>query len=382
MKERRRSSRREFLQGQSALDAVEAMLPDHDSPPGERPATRPAAADSFGPEHAEQFLIEVSRRAMACDFQVLMNARQHQRATEAAMRALDVVETLEDQMTVYRSHSEVSRINQTAAAGPVAVEHRLFALLRRAYDLSEATGGAFDITAGPLIRAWGFYRREGRFPEASDANEALASVGYRHLEFDESQRTIRFLRAGMEINLGAIGKGYALDQCASRLENEGVENFILHGGKSSILARGERANEASHGRGWSIALRDPLKPEKQLALLWLRDRAVGTSGDANQFFYHQGRRYGHVIDPRTGFPSQGVLSATVITSNAAEADALATALFVMPKDEAIEFCLARTDTSLLLLTPGSRHGETELAIVNLASESVEVIQPHIRVNWL
>ena len=171
------------------------------------------------------------------------------------MRALDVVETLEDQMTVYRSHSEVSRINRTASAGPVTVEHRLFALLRRARALSEATGGAFDITAGPLIRAWGFYRREGRFPEASEVNEALASVGYRHLELDESQRTIRFLRAGMEINLGAIGKGYALDQCASRLEDDGVENFILHGGKSSILARGERASEASRGRGWSIALR-------------------------------------------------------------------------------------------------------------------------------
>ena len=206
---------------------------------------------------APTYLMQISRRAMATDFEIYLNAGQHGRATEAALRALDLVEQLEGQMTVYRPHSEVMDVNRRAADGPVAVEGRLFQILQLAVQLSQETGGAFDLTAGPLSRTWGFYRREGQLPDAEALQQALARVGYRWLELDDQRHTIRFLQRGVEINLNAVGKGYAVDRCGEVLREAGVEDFLIHGGQSSVLAGGSRAGEESDTRGWSVALQAP-----------------------------------------------------------------------------------------------------------------------------
>ena len=168
---------------------------------------------------APTYLMQISRRAMATDFEIYLNAGQHGRAAEAALQALDLVEQLEGQMTVYRPHSEVMDVNRRAADGPVAVEGRLFQILQLAVRLSQETGGAFDLTAGPLSRTWGFYRREGQLPDAESLQQALARVGYRWLELDDQQHTIRFLQRGVEINLNAVGKGtrwIAAGKCSAR----------------------------------------------------------------------------------------------------------------------------------------------------------------------
>ncbi len=375
-----KTTRRDFLQGKSAVRALEGAV---SGTPDELP---PPVAQA-----ARTYLLTIARQAMACEFEVLLNAGQYPAGTDAALAALDLVEQLEAQLTVYRDTSEIMAINYRAASEPVAVEPRLFELLARAVELSAATGGAFDITSGPLSKVWGFYRRQGSMPSDDEIAEALGLVGSGKLALDRGRRTIRFSHAGMELNLGAIGKGYALDRAAALLQSGGIHDFCLHGGNSSVLARGSRiancklqiANleldesgqsemrhlESEITSGWTIALRHPLKPEVRLAEFRLIDQALGTSGSGTQFFHYQSRRYGHVLDPRTGWPSDKVLSATVIAPTAEQADALSTALYVMGLDAAREFCQSRPEIAALLVTSGAKAGATELHPLNLAEDA-------------
>ncbi len=300
---------------------------------------------------------------MACEFEVLLNAGQYADAPELAVAALDLVEQLEDQMTVYRPHSEVSRLNRGAIERKVDVEPRLFELLRFAKELHRRTAGAYDITSGPLTKAWGFFRRAGKMPRDDELAATLSRVGSQHLALDESQRTVRFMRPDMEINLGSIGKGHALDRCAELLEGRGVADFVLHGGQSSVLARGERGLAA--GEGWWIGLRNPLRPTEQLGEIRLRNRALGTSGSGTQFFYHQGRRYGHILDPRTGRPAEGMLSTTVLAPSGAEADALSTAFFVMGMEPALAYCQAHPHLGAVLIALGPKTGSLDIRVIGL-----------------
>ena len=229
---RRKTNRRQFLKGESTRDALAALSLGA----GEADAG-PLGVETQARQTPSDYLLQVGRQAMACDFHVYLNAGQHAGAVEAASEALNLVQRLEEQMSVYRPHSELSTINREAAQAACAVEPRLFELLCRCVDWSGATGGAYDITAGPLVKVWGFYARAGRFPEAEQVRETLQCVGSRHLELDREQRSIRFRQPGLELNLGSVGKGYALDRFAEILETAGVDNFLIHGGQSSILAR-------------------------------------------------------------------------------------------------------------------------------------------------
>lgn len=282
------------------------------------------------------------------------------------MVALDLVAALEDQMTVYRETSEVSRLNAIASFRPVAVEAGLLQLFQQAKSLSAQTGGAFDITAGQLSKTWGFYRRAGRLPSVEEIETALATVGYEQLQLNTTELTAHFLKPGMEINLGAIGKGYALDRAADLLAEKELRDCLLHGGNSSVLARGHRCGDSG---GWTIALKHPLRPDERFAEFILHNQALGTSGSGTQYFHHGGKRYGHIIDPRTGWPAEQILSSTVIAPTAAEADALATALYVMSLDEAATFAQQRTDVSVLLTTRGKHAGQVELHPFNLADDA-------------
>jgi thiamine biosynthesis lipoprotein len=216
-------------------------------------------------------------------------------------------------------------INREAAEVPVNVEPWMFELLERSIDLWRATSGAFDITAGPLSEAWGFARREGRMPQPRESAEALSRVGSQWLQLNAETQTIHFARSGVQLNLGAIGKGAALDDASTILTDADIHDFLFHGGQSSVLARGNRAGD----EGWTVGLIHPLRPRKRIGEIRLCNRALATSGSGTQFFTHRGRRYGHILDPRTGQPADAMLSATVAAPTAAEADAISTALYVM-----------------------------------------------------
>lgn len=347
-------SRRDFLRGRVAKSepASSADVPRDSTP----------LPDSPDPTSLP-YLTSVGRRAMACQFQAFFNAGQYEQAEEAAIEALDLVERIEAQLTIYRSESELSQLNQQAGEDLVEVQQNLYDLIEQSLDLNEQTDGAFDITAGPLSQVWGFARGEGRIPSQQELAAALAHVGGNLLELNDDDKTIHFLDSQVEINLGGIGKGYALDEAAVYLADEGIGDFLLHGGQSSVIASGRNADR---DHGWSVGLVHPLNPKQRVAEITLVDKALSTSGSGTQFIRHQGRRLGHILDPRTGWPAEGVLSATVVTESAAEADALSTALFVLGLERVGEFCARRTDVGVVMIVPGERNDTARIESFNLA----------------
>jgi thiamine biosynthesis lipoprotein len=303
-------------------------------------------------------LVSVRRRAMACEFEVQLAAARDDDAMEHVFRALDLVEALDAQLTVYREDSEVIHINRQAAIGPVPVEPGLFALFQEAARLHGETGGALDITSGPLSEAWGFSRREGRVPSEADIASALDRVGMQYVVLDDTRPAIQFSRPGITVNLNSMGKGYALDRMAELLAEASIDDYLAHGGKSSVLVRGDQPGGDT--AGWMIGLRHPLRPAERLAEIQLRDQALSTSGSGTQFFIRRGRRYGHILDPRTGWPAEGLYSATVIAPTAAEAEGLSTAFYVMGPEAVGEYCAARPEIGALLVGPAKREGDVRL----------------------
>jgi thiamine biosynthesis lipoprotein len=271
-------------------------------------------------------------------------------AVEAAEAALDLLTGLEAQMTVYRDNSDVSRFNRHAAVSPMPVEARLFALFELAACIYRETHGAYDIATGALIKAWGFYRRRGRVPSDHERNEALQRCGMQHVALDAQRRTIRYLRPGIEINLGSIGKGYALDRIAEHLRTEwNVHRCLLHGGTSSVYGMGSPPGQE---RGWPVGLGHPSDMRRRLGMVWLRDRAMATSSATFQHLTHQGRQLGHILDPRSGWPAERFDSVCAFAPSAAEADALATAFFVLPLEETRVYCEMHPDVGAVLLPRG------------------------------
>jgi thiamine biosynthesis lipoprotein len=281
--------------------------------------------------------IRVQRPAMACRFEVLLDSDDAP-LVPAARVALDGIDAIEAALSYFRETSELSRVNREAARGPVVVSPELFALLRLCGEVHALTGGAFDPTSTPLSRAWGFLAREGRLPEASEVEAARASVGWTHVELDAAQRTVRFAREGLELNLGAVGKGWALDRVTAGLRAAGASRALLSAGGSSQRAWGRSP--------WEVAL---TSAGETLGRLRLRDAALGTSGAGEQHFEAAGRRYGHVIDPRTGRPAGEVRSATVLADEASVADALSTAFLVGGPAVAARACAARPGTLAILV---------------------------------
>jgi thiamine biosynthesis lipoprotein len=306
------------------------------------PAPPPAIAD-------EAYWIKVQRRAMACRFEITLDSRDA-RFVPAAHAALDRVDAIEAQLTVFRETSELVRLNRFAATESVPCDRRLFALLTRCASLSAATDGAFDITTTPLSRCWGFLRRSGRLPAESEIAAARACVGMRHVTLDPAAMTVRFAQPGVELNLGAVGKGYALDRIAVTLRRAGVGRALLSAGQSSLLAIG------GPDPGWPIDIVSPGR-DTPIARVWLRVAALGTSGAGEQFVIVDGRRYGHVLDPRSGWPAEGMLSATVACASAADADALSTAFLVAGPALAERYCRAHPDV-LVLVTPDEASSTT------------------------
>jgi thiamine biosynthesis lipoprotein len=305
-------------------------------------------------------VLRFARRAMATTFEVILPFNAP-RAHELAATALDEIDRLEAQLTVYRDHSEISRLNATAADHPMPVEAKLFALLSQAERIHRDTEGAFDIAVGALIKTWGFYRRAGRMPTPAELAEVRERIGMQHIVLDAERQTVAYRRRGLELNLGSIGKGYALDQ-AARLVN--TPNLLMHGGHSSVLARG---NETPDQVGWTVGISDPVRPGCRRGLWRLRDRALATSAATHQHFRHQGKTLGHLLDPRTAWPAQGILSATVSAPTAAEADALATGFFILGIDKARAYCERHPHIGAALIVEDAPH---RLVVLGYATDEI------------
>ena len=333
---------------------------------GAAPVVVPFIEDAAPVADPEAVLLRFARNAMATRFEVVLPMGTPN-AHLVGTSALDQIDQLEQQMTVYRPDSEVSLINATAVDEPVVVELALFALFADCERWHRETRGAFDIAVGAIIKAWGFFRREGRVPSVEKRRAALEASGMKHVELDAEAMTIRFARPGLELNLGAVGKGFALDRVVRVLRRQwGVSQGLVHGGHSSVFAIGR---EPGGSRGWPIGLLHPDDPTRRLGQFRLIDRGLGVSAATHQHFVHEGRKLGHILDPRTAWPADGIAIAAVTAPTAAEADALATAFFILGVNPAREICAKRADIGAALLTRGPKH---RLELLGTASREFEV----------
>ncbi|WP_165220399.1 FAD:protein FMN transferase [Aquisphaera insulae] len=311
-------------------------------------------------------LVRVHRPAMGSYFEVRLGARLPG-AVDLATRALDLVDELEAQLTVYREDSEVSRLNATAHLGPVPVEPALFRLLEQAVNLGRLTGGAYDVTAGALSEAWGFTRGPKRVPDPVSLEHARARTGWHHLRLDPAASTVAFDRPGICINLGSIGKGYAIDRAVALIRDHWLPtSAMVHGGQSSLFALGSPPGR--FGARWEVALRNPRDPERPLGVIRLRNRGLGTSGGAFQSFVADGQVFGHILDPRTGRPAMGPASVTVLAPTAAEADALSTAFYLLGPDGAREYVATRPDVAAIFVLEEAREDRPRILTAGLRPE--------------
>lgn len=313
---------------------------------------------------------------MGTTFELRFDAATHG-AVALAESCFDLIDDLEMMMTIYREDSTLARINATYHLSPVVVPTDLFDLLSLARSIHHATDGAYDITTGTLSRIWGFVKGPRRVPSSVELQDALARTGMRHIQFDAEKRTIRSDRNGVELNLGSIGKGYAIDRVVHRIRSAILPiPAMVHGGRSSLYALGHQPGTLFEP--WTISLFNPASPDDSIVALKLVDQAVGTSGATFQSFHADGRTYGHIIDPRTGIPPEGPLSVTVIAPTAAEADAISTALYLTGPEMAARLIEARPGLGVLFLrrSRDSDSDEPELLVMNVPQERITVKDIH------
>jgi FAD:protein FMN transferase len=285
--------------------------------------------------------VTLARHAMATRFEIVLHGDNPVALRAAGEEALDEIERLEARLSLFRPSSEIAHLNAGAAQGPVRVTPAVFALLQHAQQLHLESGGAFDITIAPLVRCWGFMGSSGHLPQPGELAEARASVGMSLVHLDPSDFTVRFERPGVMLDLGAIGKGYAIERAAEVLREAGVTSALLHGGTSSVQALGhppdaeywkiaiERPQPASGAPPASPSSEPPATSPGLLATVPLCDEAMSVSAVWGKSFQAEGRTFGHVLDPRTGQPAAGAVLAAVVLPSATETDALSTALLTL-----------------------------------------------------
>jgi thiamine biosynthesis lipoprotein len=282
--------------------------------------------------------------AMATRFELVLPGEDHSRLRAAGEEAIAEIERLDARLSFYRPDSEISNINLRAAQEPVHVAPDIFRLLDHARRISAETGGAFDITVAPLLHCWGFTNRSGRVPTEDEIESARARVGMQHVELDEKRQTVRFTREGVMLDLGSIGKGFALERATLILREAGVTSALVHGGTSTVQAIGTPPDADA----WTVAIGRPpgeggnVTTNANLASVALRDEALSVSGVSGKSFTAEGRTWGHVLDPRTGWPVSNAVLAAVVLPSATESDALSTALLASGPDGGKNLSTSRT----------------------------------------
>lgn len=319
--------------------------------------------------HSADEPVTIAREAMATRFEVALYGGDPVNLRAAAEEALDEVQRIEAMLSWRRSTSPVAMINARASHEPVRVNPELFGFLKRCREVWERTNGAFDITVGPLMRAYGFHQDEGGRSNETELEEARAACGMQHVELNPDDLTVRFNRPGMRFDFGAIGKGYALDLAVEILRETGVEHALVHGGTSTVCAIGHPPGADC----WKIAVEYPPEGEAGrtlpvLCVVELRDRALSVSAVWGRVFKVGQDTYGHVIDPRTGAPAQRALLSIWTSGSATEADALSTAL------------LTEGPAGIAALS-GSYSGATSLVLANNANHGSFEIGAH-EMDWL
>ena len=274
--------------------------------------------------------VTVAAEAMATRFEVALHGAAESTLRAAAEEALAEISRLESMLSLYQPTSEIAHINTRGAREPVRVSPEVFSLLEHCVALGEQTGGGFDITLAPLMRCWRFMNDSGATPSDAALAEARALCGWPQLRLDPEHTTVQLATKGAMLDLGSVGKGYALEQAATLLQENEFEHFLIHGGTSTVCARGAQAD----GAPWRIAVEHPDADQPPLSIVDLQNESLSVSGIGGKSFIDDaGVEQGHVIDPRTGRPTQATRVAAVVCHSATVSDAWATALLVAPNLE-------------------------------------------------
>jgi thiamine biosynthesis lipoprotein len=284
---------------------------------------------------------------MGTVFTVAVYGRDRTFLSEVVEEVFDEVDRLDEQMSNYKPQSELSAINRTAASQPVLVEPGLFHLLEISVARSEETDGAFDVTVGPLMKSWGFFRGRGRLPTPAEIKQVLKRVGYQHLKLDAERRTIRFDTEGVEIDLGGIAKGYAVDRAVEILRSNGIASALVSSGMSSIYALGSPPGE----HGWKITVRDPYDAHKAGDVFHLQNYSVSISGSYEKFFKIAGKNYCHIMNPHTGWPVSGILSTAVLAPTATDTDGRSAGFFVMGVERSRKYLAEHPNLAVIFYLP-------------------------------
>jgi thiamine biosynthesis lipoprotein len=272
-----------------------------------------------------QELFAQSRNAMGTVFSIYLYAGSEAEATVSFQAAFEEIERLDETLSMYRCSSEISRINRLASGSAITTDPEVFALLQKSQEFSRRSDGAFDVTVGALMRAWGFFRGQGRYPTGEELRASRENVGWKKMHLDAATRTVRFAAPELELDLGAIGKGYAVDRAGKVLLETGVEAALVDAGSSTLHA----LNAPPGKNGWTVRVPSPGDREQTISTVTLCNQSLSTSGSYEKFFELAGQRYCHVMDPRSGRPVQGVLQTCLIASDSTTTDALSNAMFVL-----------------------------------------------------
>jgi FAD:protein FMN transferase len=269
--------------------------------------------------------VEAADEAMGTTFSLILYGPDRGRLDRAAAAAFAELHRLDGMLSNYRPESEWSGVNRAAAGQPVRVSQELLQLLSACLRYSRESEGSFDLTVGPLMRVWGFFKGEGRLPPPAEVADALRVVGYRHVQLNEAASTVRFDRAGVELDPGGIGKGYAVDRMVDVLRANNVSAALVSAGGSSIFGLGAPPENV---QGWSVPIRAPGNPHGTAAEVVLKDMSLSTSGGYEKFFRAEGRSYAHLMDPRTGYPARGVSAVSVLAQRTIDSEAWTKPYFI------------------------------------------------------
>ena len=289
----------------------------------------PAMTVRAAAEDAPVERYEASASVMGSELRIALYGPHRGALASATVAAFEEARRIDRLISNYRADSEWSRINEQAARGPVEVSAESVALLGECLEYSRQSEGAFDITVGRLVEAWGFFRGSGALPSGLRLRRALAATGYQRLHVDRAGKQVRFGVDGMALDPGGIGKGYALERIVELLRGYGIESALISSGTSSLYGIGAPPDEPA---GWPVEIRHPLDGDRIAAAIRLKDASLSTSGSYEKFFEVDGKMYSHIFDPRTGRPAEGTLSVSVIAGSALDSEAWSTALFVNGRD--------------------------------------------------
>ncbi len=288
------------------------------------PATAPIPATAGGT------VVRATRPLMGSIFEIAIwaPAGKEPEAAEAAREGLDLVAALEEKISEWKPSSDISAVNAAAGGEPMKVSAETRELLGAMVEWARKTGGAFDVTGGPLFRRWERARKEKNLPSREEVDALRALVGWEKIELGSG--AARLAKPGMAIGTGAIGKGWAADKVGAMLESRGFPDYIIDAG-GDLRIGGSRGGEP-----WTVAVKEPRR-EGFLATIAAAPGGIATSGDYERFWFVDGVRYSHILDLRTGWPARGLASVTIISRDGTSADALATAVFAMGPEHGLEF---------------------------------------------